>query len=380
MNMRKKLLCCGVPLAAVLMLSLGALAASAEETFDGPAGVQPEPVADPAAPLDDDTPLIDLEEPYIPEEMDVPSAENGPTGPLPEAPADGEDVSAELPPAASEDISLLLVNAWNPIPEGYQVELAALDNGLQVDKRIYESLNTMLADCRAAGLDPIVCSAYRTESTQTRLYNNKVARVRASGVPEDQVEAEAARWVAPPGTSEHQTGLAVDIVAASYQILDEAQEDTAEQQWLMENSWKYGFILRYPVDKGDITGIGYEPWHYRYVGREPAESMYRSGLCLEEYLCLLEADAQPETVPGADSSMQPQPEETAGCEEPELNEEALPEEGTPADTLLPAEGMEVPQPEDTEEEQQLLLDEEQQGDGQEAPPLADGCQETDLIS
>ena len=90
-----------------------------------------------------------------------------------------------------------------------------------------------------------------------------MARVRASGVPEEQVEAEAARWVAPPGTSEHQTGLAVDIVAASYQILDEAQADTAEQRWLMEHCWEYGFVLRYPSEKSNITGIGYEPWHYR---------------------------------------------------------------------------------------------------------------------
>ena len=185
---------------------------------------------------------------------------------------------------AEADWRLLLVNAWTPLPEGYEVELATLANGLQVDKRIYDDLNDMLTDCREAGLLPIVCSAYRTEATQTRLYKNKVARVRASGVPEKQVEAEAAKWVAPPGTSEHQTGLALDIVAASYQILDEGQEDTAEQQWLMANSWKYGFILRYPSEKSDITGIGYEPWHYRYVGKAAAAAIYHSGICLEEYL------------------------------------------------------------------------------------------------
>ena len=182
------------------------------------------------------------------------------------------------------DWRLLLVNPWNALPEDYEVELATLSNGLQVDARIYDDLSDMLTDCRAAGLEPIVCSAYRTQATQTRLYNNKVARVRASGVPEDQVEAEAARWVAKPGTSEHQTGLALDIVAASYQILDEKQEDTAEQKWLMENSWKYGFILRYPSEKSDITGIGYEPWHYRYVGKAAAAEIYRTGVCLEEYL------------------------------------------------------------------------------------------------
>ena len=195
--------------------------------------------------------------------------------------------AASLTTAAQQteaDWRLLLVNPWNALPEDYEVELATLSNGLQVDARIYDDLNDMLTDCRAAGLSPIVCSAYRTQATQTRLYNNKVARVRASGVPEDQVEAEAARWVAKPGTSEHQTGLALDIVAASYQILDEKQEDTAEQQWLMENSWKYGFILRYPSEKSDITGIGYEPWHYRYVGKAAAAEIHHTGVCLEEYL------------------------------------------------------------------------------------------------
>ena len=195
--------------------------------------------------------------------------------------------AASLTTAAQQteaDWRLLLVNPWNALPEDYEVELATLSNGLQVDARIYDDLSDMLTDCRAAGLSPIVCSAYRTEATQTRLYNNKVARVRASGVPEDQVEAEAARWVAKSGTSEHQTGLALDIVAASYQILDEKQEDTAEQQWLMENSWKYGFILRYPSEKSDVTGIGYEPWHYRYVGKAAAAEIHRTGVCLEEYL------------------------------------------------------------------------------------------------
>ena len=100
----------------------------------------------------------------------------------------------------------------------------------------------------------------------------------------DRSAAYAARWVAKPGTSEHQTGLALDIVAASYQLLDEGQEDTAEQKWLMENSWKYGFILRYMKDKTDITGTSFEPWHYRYVGVEDAQKITAQGVCLEEYL------------------------------------------------------------------------------------------------
>ena len=235
MNIRKKILTrCGALLTAVLVLAPTALAAEAEI-------------------------------PYIPQT--VPAAQL--------APADQR---------GQEDWQLLLVNPWHTVPEGYEIKLATLSNGLQVDERIYDDLDDMLSDCREADLNPIVCSAYRTEATQTRLYRTKVARVRASGVPEDRVEAEAARWVAKPGTSEHQTGLALDIVAASYQILDEKQEDTAEQQWLMENSWKYGFILRYPSEKSDITGIGYEPWHYRYVGKAAAADIYRTGVCLEEYL------------------------------------------------------------------------------------------------
>lgn len=91
-------------------------------------------------------------------------------------------------------------------------------------------------------------------------------------------------WVALPGRSEHQTGLSLDIVAVDYPVLDVTQERRKEQQWLMKNSWKYGFILRYPKDKTSITKIGYEPWHYRYVGRKAAREMKKKNLCLEEYI------------------------------------------------------------------------------------------------
>ena len=90
--------------------------------------------------------------------------------------------------------------------------------------------------------------------------------------------------MAPPDTSEHQLGLAVDLVDASYQTLDSRQADTPAQKWLMAHSWEYGFILRYPTDKSDVTGIIYEPWHYRYVGRDYARQICESGLCLEEWL------------------------------------------------------------------------------------------------
>ena len=101
---------------------------------------------------------------------------------------------------------------------------------------------------------------------------------------QEQAEAETAKSVAVPGTSEHQLGLALDIVDKSYQMLEEDQQDTPAQQWLMANCWRYGFILRFPKDKEAVTGITYEPWHYRYVGEEVAKTITEGGLCLEEYL------------------------------------------------------------------------------------------------
>ena len=104
------------------------------------------------------------------------------------------------------------------------------------------------------------------------------------GYSQERAEEAAGELVAVPGTSEHQLGLALDIVDVANQVLDERQENTEVQKWLMKNSWKYGFILRYPTDKSDITGISYGPWQYRYVGKEAAKEIYEAGICLEEYL------------------------------------------------------------------------------------------------
>ncbi|MFR4758030.1 MAG: M15 family metallopeptidase [Evtepia gabavorous] len=134
------------------------------------------------------------------------------------------------------------------------------------------------------GHAPLLCSSYRTQEKQTQLYNNLVQKQIARGNSRSEAMAKAAKEVAVPGTSEHQLGLAVDIVDTQNQVLNRAQEDTAVQQWLMEHCWEYGFILRYPPDKEEKTGIIYEPWHYRYVGREYAQAIRQSGLCLEEFL------------------------------------------------------------------------------------------------
>lgn len=188
------------------------------------------------------------------------------------------------PEPEQEDWALTLVNPWNSMPEKFSVSLTTLKNGHAVDKRIYPALQEMMDDCRAAGLAPLICSSYRTQEKQTQLYDKQVSNYKAQGYTTQEAKTEAARWVAVPGTSEHQLGLAVDIVAASHQALDASQETTDVQQWLMNNSYKYGFILRYPSDKSEITGIGFEPWHYRYVGKEVAAKITEEGICLEEYL------------------------------------------------------------------------------------------------
>lgn len=218
------------------------------------------------------------------------STEPAPAG-EPSATLDTEPVEPyEITPQPEEgkadlsDWKLLLVNPWHPLPKDFSVELQWLDNGQAVDKRAYPELRAMMDDAGAEGLSPVICSSYRTEENQKVLFENKISRLLSAGYSRKDAESEAGKWVAVPGTSEHQAGLAVDIVASSYRLLDEQQENTAEQKWLMENAYRYGFILRYPREKTEITGIGYEPWHYRYVGREAAEEIYEQGLCLEEYL------------------------------------------------------------------------------------------------
>ncbi len=184
----------------------------------------------------------------------------------------------------SDGVQLLLVNPWNSMPEGYTPQVVDINGWQYSNVRCIDALKQMLADCRAAGLVPYIASAYRTHGDQVFLYNRKVNYFLDLGYSEADAKKEAGTIVAVPGTSEHELGLAFDLVDNSYRNLDEGQENTAVQKWLMENSWKYGFILRYPNEKSAITGIIYEPWHYRYVGTTVAKEIYDSGLCLEEYL------------------------------------------------------------------------------------------------
>lgn len=184
-----------------------------------------------------------------------------------------------------EDWKLVLVNSTHFMEKGYVPQLAEIENNYYFDARAVEQLQQMLADGRAEGLDFWVCSAYRTMEKQTSLYENKVSRLmKEKGISYEQAYEEAGDTVAYPGTSEHQLGLAVDIVARDYQQLDDKQADTDEAKWLKEHCHEYGFILRYPLDKTEETGIIFEPWHYRYVGKEAARKIMEQKICLEEYL------------------------------------------------------------------------------------------------
>lgn len=185
-----------------------------------------------------------------------------------------------ITPEDEEDWNLILVNRWNPIPENYEVALTQLQNGHAVDSRIYPELQQMFDDARAQGIMPTITSSYRTTQEQQQIMDEKISDYQAEGYSYSEAKELAEKWVAIPGTSEHQIGIAVDISTA-----DAGRQDASiVWQWLNENSYQYGFILRYPEDKTDITGTIYEPWHYRYVGKEAAKEIYEQGVCLEEYL------------------------------------------------------------------------------------------------
>ena len=190
---------------------------------------------------------------------------------------------------SSQGKRVILVNPWNYIPDDYEPDLVSVGSeyavqGTLVDSSCYAALVQMIADCNAVCPQAMVVSSYRSHQMQTDNYNRKVQLYLNQGYSQAAAEAEAATIIAIPGTSEHQLGLAVDIVDTRLWALEWEQADLPAQQWLMENCWKYGFILRYPKDKIDVTGIIYEPWHYRYVGHELAQELYESGLTLEEYI------------------------------------------------------------------------------------------------
>ena len=181
---------------------------------------------------------------------------------------------------------LTIVSAASPMKQGYIPELGTVVEEYQLDARCASICWQMMQDCRAenAGF-PMICSAWRTEEFQQELFDNKVVRVMMEQYCTiEEATKLAAEEVALPGTSEHQLGLAADIIDETYPYLTEWQETTGTQKWLKEHAADYGFILRYPNGTSDITGIIYEPWHYRYVGEKFAHEITNMGVTLEEYV------------------------------------------------------------------------------------------------
>ena len=274
----KKLTC--LLLAALLLLSAGCsmtqqkpqeelkplsdLTAAPPEEQPAP---QP-PAEEPAQPAEPEAPAQTPEEPVEPPVEETPELP-------PEEPVEEED---DLPEIDLDSWEMILANPDHNIEE-YTPETVNVE-GQPVDYRIVEPLNAFIAAARAEGLSVYLSSAYRDYATQNYLYNRKIQQY---GDP-----AVAARIVAPPGTSEHQTGLALDITDRYYEMKDASLANTALFQWMSAHCHEYGFIVRYPEDKQDITGIIYEPWHFRYVGVEAATYIMENGICFEEFLALYE--------------------------------------------------------------------------------------------
>lgn len=220
-----------------------------------------------------------------------PESSSAEAEPQSSAPEDSEAGSEDTVPASASGISgnlLILVNPWNRIPDDYTLDLETVQGDYKMNKLAAGAAKDLIAAAAAEGYSLRVCSGYRTVEKSRILYERKVQQYLDAGYSEEKAKVEAAKWVAPPGTSEHHTGLAMDIVSADYfdyySDLEHDFDKFDEFKWLIAHCAEYGFILRYPEDKQDTTGITYEPWHYRYVGKEAAEVIMSEGLCLEEYL------------------------------------------------------------------------------------------------
>ncbi|SEK38178.1 D-alanyl-D-alanine carboxypeptidase [Butyrivibrio sp. ob235] len=181
------------------------------------------------------------------------------------------------------DWKLILVNKQHPIPEGYEFPFGDINESMHCDKRVISPLMAMIKDAANAGINLAICSPFRDNDRQEGLFSSKINNYLEAGLSYKDAYNVTSQAVTVPGASEHQIGLAFDIVCGTYYSLDEGFGDTAAGKWLADNSYKYGFIVRYLKGKENITGIEYEPWHFRYVGVDAATIMHEQDLCLEEF-------------------------------------------------------------------------------------------------
>ena len=195
--------------------------------------------------------------------------------------SNGDYITQTASGAAEADAWYLqIASVAHPIPEDFvQPATTVIDSqGREIDSRIVGAYKDMVSAAKADGINIFPISAFRPHSTQVNLFNNRVNQARAEGYSDP--EAEAARHVAKPGTSEHELGLAIDFNSVD----EETFRHTAEAKWLAEHCTEYGFIIRYPEEKQSVTGIIYEPWHVRFVGVTHAKRMKQLNMCLEEYV------------------------------------------------------------------------------------------------
>lgn len=197
------------------------------------------------------------------------------------------DGAVDISSFDKEDWKIMLINKQHPIPEEYEFTLATIKGSMKCDERIIPELQQMMQEAKKDGVILVIRSPYRDYERQIYLFNRKVKGYMKKKMSYLESYRTTAQAVTIPGASEHQAGLALDITSDSYSTLTQGFADTKAGEWLAEHSFEYGFILRYPEGKEDITGISFEPWHFRYVGKTAAKYMYDHELTLEEFTTLL---------------------------------------------------------------------------------------------
>ena len=196
---------------------------------------------------------------------------------------ESEDPASDEIVFEADDWRLVLINKQHPIPDDYEFVLGTLSGNMKCDERIMNDLFSMVKAAKEDEIKLVICSPYRDLDRQQMLFDRKINAYMKKGYSYMDAYKLSSQAVTIPGASEHQVGLAIDIVTDNYTYLDEGFADTDAGKWLKEHCAEYGFILRYPQDKENITSIEFEPWHFRYVGRTAATVIMNENLCLEEF-------------------------------------------------------------------------------------------------
>ncbi len=196
--------------------------------------------------------------------------------------------------AILNDPYMIFVNRDNRVSKDFvPSDMVAYDGGYKLNRTCSEALKKLTNAGRKAGYNYILYSGYRSYSSQYNKYYNKIAYWEDQGYSNEKAIELTNQYYAPPGASEHHTGLAADVCIPSivnkYACLHENYDQTAEFKWFAAHAHEYGFILRYPKGGESITGYNYEPWHFRYVGVEIATDIYNRGITMEEYVADLKA-------------------------------------------------------------------------------------------